>query len=129
MERALWTAAGVTPRGTWYVESGQGMGATLTIAAEKAAYTLTDRATYLAFRTRTGLAIVLQGDAPLLNVYHVLEVDPARFPRVNGAGGRAFADFLVAPSTQAVIGRFGVEPYGQPLFVPDAGKPEPGAGG
>ena len=129
MERALWKAAGVVPTGTWYVESGQGMGATLTIASEKRAYTLSDRATYLAFRKRTELAILLEGDAPLLNVYHVLEVDPGRFPRVNGAGGRAFADFLVSPATQAVIGRFGVEPYGQPLFVPDAGKPEPGGGG
>jgi tungstate transport system substrate-binding protein len=125
MERALWKAAGVAPSGTWYLESGQGMGATLTIASEKAAYTLSDRATYLAFRKRTQLAILLEGDAPLLNVYHVLEVDPARFPRVNGVGGRAFADFLVSPATQAVIGRFGVEQYGQPLFVPDAGKPEP----
>lgn len=128
-EKALWRAAGLTPRGDWYIESGQGMGTTLVLASEKGAYTLSDRATYLAFRRRLRLDVVVEGDAPLLNVYHVLEVDPTRFPRVNGAGGRAFADFLVSPRIQAVIGRFGAERYGQPLFVPDAGKPEPGGDG
>src|SRR5581483_11512628 len=122
-ERALWKAAGVAPQGAWYVESGQGMGATLTIASEKAAYTLTDRGTYLAFRKRLRLAVLLEGDAPLLNVYHVMEVSPARHPRVNAAGGRAFADFMVAPETQAIIRTFGVDRYGEPLFVPDAGQP------
>ncbi len=126
-ERALWKAAGLEPRGAWYVESGQGMGATLTIASEKAAYTLTDRGTYLAFRKRLRLAVLLEGDAPLLNVYHVMEVSPARHPRVNAAGGRAFADFMVAPETQAIIRTFGVDRYGEPLFVPDAGQPEPAA--
>lgn len=125
-ERALWRAAGVLPKGGWYIESGQGMGATLTIASEKAAYTLTDRATYLAFRKRVTLAILLEGDAPLLNVYHVMEVNPAKHPKVNAAGGRAFADFMVSPETQAVIRTFGVHTYGQPLFYPDAGRPEPG---
>lgn len=128
-EKALWRAAGLTPRGDWYIESGQGMGTTLVLASEKGAYTLSDRATYLAFRRRLRLDVVVEGDAPLLNVYHVLEVDPTRFPRVNGAGGRAFADFLVSPRIQAVIGRFGAERSGQPLFVPDAGKPEPGGDG
>lgn len=127
-ERALWVAAGITPRGSWYIESGQGMGATLTIASEKDAYTLSDRATYLAFRKRVRLAILHEGDAPLLNVYHVMEVNAARHPRVNAPGGQAFADFLVSPDTQAVIKRFGVDTYGQPLFFPDAGKPEPGGG-
>jgi tungstate transport system substrate-binding protein len=128
-EKALWRAAGLTPRGDWYIESGQGMGTTLVLASEKGAYTLSDRATYLAFRRRLRLDVVVESDALLLNVYHVLEVDPTRFPRVNGAGGRAFADFLVSPRIQAVIGRFGAERYGQPLFVPDAGKPEPGGDG
>jgi len=128
-EKALWRAAGLTPRGDWYIESGQGMGTTLVLASEKGAYTLSDRATYLAFRRRLRLDVVVERDALLLNVYHVLEVDPTRFPRVNGAGGRAFADFLVSPRIQAVIGRFGAERYGQPLFVPDAGKPEPGGDG
>ncbi len=133
-ERAVWKAAGVAPKGSWYVESGQGMGATLTIASEKRAYTLTDRATYLAFAKRVELAILVEGDAPLLNIYHVMEVNPATHPRINAAGGKAFADFMVAPATQDVIRTFGVEKYGQPLFFPDArgrgpdaGKPEPGS--
>jgi len=124
-EKALWRAARLTPGGDWYIESGQGMGTTLTLASERRAYTLTDRATYLAFRKRLELAVLVEGDAALLNVYHVLEVSPARSPRVNAGGGRAFADFLVSPEGQAVIGRFGVESHGQPLFVPDAGRPEP----
>jgi tungstate transport system substrate-binding protein len=125
-ERALWKAAGVTPQRPWYVESGQGMGATLQIASQKRAYTLTDRATYLAFARRVQLAILVEGDAPLLNVYHIMEVNPSRHPKVNAAGGKAFADFMVAPATQDAIAKFGVAVYGQPLFVPDAGKPEPG---
>ena len=128
-ERALWKAAGIAPKGGWYVESGQGMGATLTIASEKGAYTLTDRASYLAFKKRIRLAVLLEGDTPLLNIYHVMEVNPARHPKVNAAGGKAFADFMVSPEAQAVIRTFGVEKYGEPLFFPDAGKPEPGSEG
>ena len=124
-ERALWKDAGVIPGGSWYIESGQGMGATLTIASEKGGYTLADRATYLAFAKRLRLAIVLEGDAPLLNVYHVMRPDPAKLPRVNAAGGTAFADFLLSPAAQAAIAAFGVDRYGAPLFFPDAGKPEP----
>jgi tungstate transport system substrate-binding protein len=128
-ERSLWKAARVVPKGVWYIESGQGMGATLTIASEKGAYALTDRGTYLSLQKRVRLAILLGGDAPLLNVYHVMEVSPARHPKVNAAGGRAFADFIVSPEAQAVIKTFGVEKYGAPLFFPDAGKPAPGGGG
>lgn len=123
-ERALWKRAGVTPAGAWYMESGQGMGATLGIANERRAYTLTDRATLLAFRARVTLSVLIERDALLLNVYSVMEVNPAAGPRVNAPGGRAFADFMVAPETQAVIERFGVDRYGQSLFVPVAGKTE-----
>ncbi len=128
-EKTLWQAAGVAPGGAWYVESGQGMGTTLMLASEKRAYTLTDRATYLAFRKRLELDVLLERDAPLVNVYHVMEANPARHPRVNAAGGQALADFLVSAAAQAVIRTFGVDTYGQPVFVPDAGKPEPGGGG
>ncbi|MGH7378301.1 MAG: substrate-binding domain-containing protein, partial [Candidatus Methylomirabilales bacterium] len=124
-EQALWKAAAVAPKGSWYLESGQGMGTTLVIASEKDAYTLTDRGTYLAFRKRLRLTILLEGDAPLLNLYHVMEVNPARHPKVNAEGGKAFADFLVSAEAQEVIRSFGVDRYGQPLFFPDAGKPEP----
>ncbi|MBI2554096.1 MAG: substrate-binding domain-containing protein [Candidatus Rokubacteria bacterium] len=125
-ERSLWKTTGVAPKGRWYIESGQGMGATLIIASEKGAYALTDRGTYRAMQKRVRLAILLEGDTPLLNVYHVMEVNPARHPRVNAAGGRAFADFIVSAEAQAVIRTFGVEKYGAPLFFPDAGKPKPG---
>ena len=122
LEQSLWKQAGVTPSGAWYIESGQGMGATLGIADDRKAYTLTDRATLLAFGKRVRLVIMVEGDRPLLNVYSVMEVNPANGPRVNTAGGKAFAEFMLAPQTQAVIKTFGVDKYGQPLFVPIAGK-------
>ena len=122
LEQALWKQAGVTPSGSWYIESGQGMGATLGIADDRKAYTLTDRATLLAFGKRVRLAIMVEGDRPLLNIYSVMEVNPANGPRVNAAGGKAFAEFMLAPDTQAVIKTFGVDKYGQALFVPIAGK-------
>jgi len=122
LELTLWKDAGVTPGGPWYIESGQGMGATLGIADDRKAYTITDRATLLAFSKRVRLVTMVEGDRPLLNIYSVMEVNPANGPRVNVAGGKAFADFMLAPETQAVIKTFGVDKYGQPLFVPIAGK-------
>jgi len=129
LELALWKQAGVEPKGAWYIESGQGMGQTLVIANERAAYTLTDRATFLAFRQRVKLPILVEKDRPLLNIYSVIEVNPANGPRVNVAGGKAFADFMVSPGAQAAIKSFGVEKYGQALFVPIAGKTEEEIGG
>ena len=122
LELALWKLAGVTPAAPWYIESGQGMGATLGIADDRSAYTLTDRATALAFAKRVQLKTMVEGDKPLLNIYSVMEVNPANGPRVNAAGGKAFADFMLAPETQAVIKTFGIDKYGQALFVPIAGK-------
>lgn len=124
LESSLWQIAGIEPKGSWYMESGQGMGGTLSIASDRGAYTLTDRATYLAYQKRLALVILLEGDKPLLNIYSVLEVNPANGPRINTAGGKTFADFMVAPQTQAVIKSFGVEKFGQPLFVPVAGRRE-----
>lgn len=125
LELGLWKQAGLDPRGSWYIESGQGMGQTLGIADDRRAYTIADRGTWLAFRKRISLPILVEKDKPLLNLYSVMEVNPANGPRVNAAGGRAFADFMVAPETQAVIGTFGVDRLGQALFVPVAGKTEP----
>jgi tungstate transport system substrate-binding protein len=122
LEQGLWKQAGLEPRGAWYIESGQGMGQTLGIANDRRAYTLTDRGTYLAFQKRVDLPILVEKDRPLLNIYSVMEVNPANGPRVNVAGGKAFAEFMLAPATQAVIKAFGVDKYGQPLFVPVAGK-------
>jgi len=123
-ELGIWKQAGITPEGAWYLESGQGMGATLTITSEKAAYTLTDRATYLASKDNLTLDVLVEGDAALLNVYHVISVNPEKCSAVNATGATAWADFLVSPEGQAMIGEFGVEEFGQPLFVPDAGKNE-----
>jgi tungstate transport system substrate-binding protein len=123
-ELALWKKAAITPSGAWYVESGQGMGATLQVASQKAGYTLTDRATYLAQKATLSLDILVEGDAALLNVYHVIPVNPAKWPSVNTAGAQAFADYLVSAEGQALIGTFGVSKFGQQLFVPDAGKSE-----
>lgn len=124
LEQALWKQAGVEPKAPWYIESGQGMGATLGIANDRRAYTLTDRGTWLALGKRVDLPILVEKDRPLLNIYSVMEVNPANGPRVNAAGGKAFADFMLAPATQAVIKTFGVDKFGQPLFVPVAGQRE-----
>ena len=112
--------AGMTP--TWYIETGQGMGATLTITSEKSGYTLTDRATYLANKENLQLEILAEGDKSLLNVYHVITVNPEKWPKANYDGAKAFLNFMIALSTQEVIGQFGVDKFGQPLFYPDADK-------
>jgi tungstate transport system substrate-binding protein len=127
LELGLWQRASIDAQAQpWYIESGIGMGQTLTIADQRQAYTIADRATWLAFSARTELPIMVEGDPVLLNVYHVMPVNPAKFPNVpiNTAGGKAFADFMIAPEAQRVIGEFGRERFGQPLFVPDAGKSE-----
>ncbi|MDI7246138.1 MAG: substrate-binding domain-containing protein [Bacillota bacterium] len=123
-EKEIWAKAGVKPAGRWYQEAGAGMGQTLNIASEKEGYTLTDRATYLALKKHLGLKILVQGDGALLNIYHVMQVNPEKFDKVNGPGALAFVDFMVAESTQKIIGSFGVKEYGEPLFFADAGKGE-----
>jgi tungstate transport system substrate-binding protein len=122
-EKAIWEAAGINPEGEkWYRETGLGMGQTLNVAAEKKGITLTDRGTYLALKKNLGLDILVEGDAVLLNIYHVIEVSPGKWPRVNSAGAKAFAGFMVSKETQGVIKTFGVDKFGSPLFFPDAGK-------
>ena len=125
LEKSLWKQAGITPAAPWYVEAATGMGQTLQIASEKRAYTISDRGTYLSRKAQLQLDIVVDNDPPLLNYYHVITVSPAKFPKVNAAGANAFADYLVAPETQKLIGGFGADKFGQPLFFPDAGKPDP----
>lgn len=124
LEKKLWQQAGITPAGDWYLEAGQGMGRTLSIAGEKQAYVISDRATYLAFQKTTGLVVLLQGDPVFLNLYHVLEVNPEKFPKVNAKGGKAFADFLLSPTAQDILKTFGMDKFGEPLFHPDAGRTE-----
>ncbi len=123
-EVELWNSAGIEPEGGWYLSAGQGMGATLMIAAERDAYVLTDRGTYLAFEDQTGLVPHVEGDPTFLNIYSVLEVNPERFPKVNRAGAVAFGDFILGNEAQEIIAAFGVEEHGEALFVPDAGKSE-----
>lgn len=122
-EKKIWKAAGIKPDGQkWYQQTGLGMGQTLSVAAEKKAYTLADRGTYLALKKNLGLDILVEGDAILLNIYHVIEVNPVKWPKANAAGAKAFADFMVSKDTQNIIKTFGVQKYGSPLFFPDAGK-------
>lgn len=123
-EKELWEKAGVSPSGDWYVSAGAGMGQTLTIASERGGYTLTDRGTYLALKRNLRLEVVLEGDPLLLNIYHVMQVNPEKFPNldINAAGAQAFVEFMVSPEGQRLIGEFGKDKYGEPLFYPDVGK-------
>ena len=124
MELALWKTAVIKPIKPWYQEAGAGMGQTLKIADEKAGYTLTDRATYLAQQKNIKLTILVEGDATLLNIYHVMEVNPEKFNKANHPGAKALADFLLSAEGQSIIASFGKEKYGQPLFFADGGKTE-----
>ncbi|HOF58580.1 MAG TPA: substrate-binding domain-containing protein [Syntrophorhabdaceae bacterium] len=128
-ENVIWKESGIDPtKEKWYQQTGLGMGQTLNIASEKKAYTLADRGTYLALKKRLALGILVEGDSILLNIYHVIEVNPARWTKVNSAGGKAFADFMVSKETQEIIKTFGVDKFGSPLFFPDAGKKVEGLG-
>ena len=124
-EKGIWKAAGINPEGQkWYQETGLGMGQTLNVAAEKKGYTLADRGTWLSLQQKLGLPILKEGDPILLNVYHVIAVNPAKWPKVNADGAKVFSDFMVSAETQGIIKTFGVEKYGGALFFPDAGKKE-----
>jgi tungstate transport system substrate-binding protein len=128
-EKGVWKAAGINPEGQkWYQQTGLGMGQTLNVAAEKKGYTLADRGTWLALQKNLGLPILMAGDPILLNVYHVIQVTPAKWPKVNADGAKAFSDFMVSADVQKIIGQFGVEKFGSPLFFPDAGKNEDALG-
>ena len=126
-ELGIWKAAELDPATTkpaWYIETGQGMGASMIIASEKGAYILTDRATYLANKDTLDLEILAEGEKALLNIYHVITVNPDKCTKNNYDGAVAFKDFMISPATQEVIGQFGTEEFGSPLFFPDAGKDE-----
>lgn len=115
-ELALWQLSGVAPAGEWYLEAGQGMGKVLQMASELDAYTLTDRGTWLAYRGKLALAILVQGDPPLFNPYGVIAVNPKRHPHVNYEGAVAFIDWLSSSEGQGMIARYAVD--GQVLFHP-----------
>lgn len=127
-ELALWHRADRTPAPGWYRETGQGMGATLVIASELVAYTLTDVATFLGHRLPPELEILVEGDSLLRNPYHVVRANPARFPHVNAAGATALWSYLLSPETQRAIGEFRRAELGRAIFVPDAVTVEDGRG-
>jgi tungstate transport system substrate-binding protein len=137
LEKKIWAAAGVTVKDgastnpSWYIEggAGTGMAALLLIADQKGGYTMSDRATYLANTDKITSKIMVQGDPLLLNIYHAIEVNPAKFPGIiNDAAAKAFIQFMVSPATQALIAKYGVDRYGAPLFYADAGKTEASLG-
>lgn len=119
-ELRLWSAAGIEPKGAWYRETGSGMGATLNTASGMNGYALTDRGTWLAFKNRGELAILVQGDARLFNQYGVMLVNPARHPHVKRASGEAFIGWLVSPAGQAAIAAYAIG--GEQLYFPNAGR-------
>lgn len=124
-ELATWKRAGIDPKGqAWYRETGQGQGLTMDVAAQFQAYAFTDRGTYLVHAKRIGLPVLVEGDPALYNIYHVMPVNAAKFPKVNAAAAQAFADWLVSPEGQTVIGEFGKVQYGRSLFAPAATKRE-----
>jgi tungstate transport system substrate-binding protein len=132
LEKGLWKKAGYTvadnstSNPSYYIEGGTGTGMLdlLRIASEKNGYCITDRASYIANKGVLALDILVQGDPALLNIYHVIQVNPAMFSNVNAAGAKAFSDFMVSADTQDIIAKYGIDKYGQALFFPDAGKSE-----
>ena len=130
MEKKLWAAAEVTPEvGPSYQETGQGMGQTLIVAEQNKGYTLTDLGTYLAQKKNLTLEVMVEGEKALLNIYHVMQVNPENFSediagKINSEGAKAFVEFLIGDEAQQIISTFGVDTYGEPLFYPDAGKSE-----
>jgi len=122
-ERAIWREAGINPEGRrWYQQTGLGMGQTLGIASEKRGYTLADRGTVLALKKNLNLAMLCRGDRSLMNIYHVIEINREKFPKVNATGAKAFADFMISSEAQKIIRSFGVAQFGEPLFFPDAAQ-------
>jgi tungstate transport system substrate-binding protein len=124
-ELAMWKKAGVDPKGQpWYRETGQGQGLTMDVASQFQSYAFTDRGTYLVHARRLGLPILVEDDPALYNIYHVMPVSSAKFPKVNAKAAQAFADWLVSPEGQSLIATFGNEQYGRSLFVPAADQRE-----
>jgi tungstate transport system substrate-binding protein len=117
-ELGIWAAASIKPAGEWYVSTGQGMGQTLQVAAEKKGYVLTDRATWLAQEKNLDtLQIVVEGGKDLMNIYHVMQVNPEKHDKINSKDAKKFVEFMVDAKTQDVIEEFGKKEYGQSLFI------------
>lgn len=119
-ELKVWKEAGITPQGTWYAETGKGMADTLRVASEQQAYALSDDGTYLALQDDLELEVLFEGDPVLYNNYHVMNVNPEKYPDVNYEGAQAFNDFCISREAQEFLLTFGVKEFGRPLFEPDA---------
>lgn len=119
-ELSLWEGTGITPEGDWYIEAGAGMGDVLTMANEELAYTLSDRGTYLSMKDNLDLEILVEGDDKLFNQYGIIPVNPEKNEKINAEGAQKFMEWILSDEIQEIIGKFGVDKYGQPLFVPNA---------
>ena len=122
-EKVIWKQAGydyeaVRVAGAWFIESGRGMSPTLLLASEKQAYTLSDMGTFLAYRGKLDLVPIVDKDAILLNIYSVIAINPEKHPKTNIDMANNLIDFLTSPDIQELIGNYGVEEYGMPLFIP-----------
>ena len=119
-ELSIWKEAGIEPEGDWYISAGSGMGDVLKIADEKKAYTIADRGTYLSMKDNLDLEIIIEGDENLFNQYGIIPVDPDKSDKINAEGAKKFMDWMLSDKVQELIGEFGVEEYGMPLFIPNA---------
>lgn len=119
-EKAIWEKLGIKPEGDWYISAGKGMGDVLIMASEKQAYTMTDRATYLNLRDNLDLEILLEKDPLLFNQYGVIAVNPNKNENINSEGAKIFIDWLLSDETQRIIGEYGKDRFGMPLFTPNA---------
>lgn len=119
-ELQLWANADIEPAGDWYIDAGQGMGATIQMAEEMKGYTMSDRATYLSMSGDIDLEVIVEGDQGLLNQYGVIAVNPDKNDQINAEGAQAFIEWILSAETQELIAEFGKAEYGQSLFVPNA---------
>ncbi len=123
-ELDIWKASDITPKGDWYVEAGQGMGAVITMTNDMLGYSLSDRATWLSYAANTDLMIVTEGDTRLFNQYGVIVVDPEKNDKINAEGALDFQSWFLSEKAQGMIGEYGIAEYGAPLFTPNAtGEP------
>ncbi|WP_432402246.1 extracellular solute-binding protein [Wukongibacter sp. M2B1] len=118
-EKTFWEEAGVEPKGDWYVSAGEGMGKVIQMTNEMLAYTMSDRATYLSMKDKIELEVVVEGDSKLFNQYGVIPVNPDKNNKINSEGAKAFVEWILSEETQKLIGEFGKEKFGQPLFTPN----------
>ncbi|MFV0466041.1 MAG: substrate-binding domain-containing protein [Lachnospiraceae bacterium] len=119
-ELGIWNSIGIEPAGEWYISAGKGMGETITMTNEMSGYTLSDRATFLSMKNEMQLGIVVEGDSLLFNQYGVIPVNPEINDKINSEGADEFVEWILSDECQKMIGEFGVDTYGEQLFIPNA---------